>query len=362
MSYQIIPATLYEAQNAYRRLQCHMNTDDPATTILEIKTFLKMYPDVALPYNDLGVLYSRVGEKLLALACYEKANRIQPGNPTIVKNLAEFYFVELNWIDDAIMMLTQLLNSFPEDTDLLRLLVTFSERVGREQEARIFSQRLAELGQESSPITDVQICDAPHTMTPSAPAASEATVIEAPLEQTPTSDSLEDILARIRQTLGQEITPEVSQPSPSFDELYRTAQKQLADGSDEQAITTLEQLVALEPDNALAHNDLGVLYTRRGNSERACLHHETAVNHNPANTTFQKNLAALYYTCLERTDEAIAIYTRLLREYPDDVEVLTALAIISAANNLGEQAKLFIGRVLELEPWNNDARDFLTGL
>jgi Flp pilus assembly protein TadD len=358
MSYQIIPATLYEAQNAYRRLQYHMNMDDPATTILEIKTFLKMYPDVALPYNDLGVLYSRVGEKLLSLACYEKANRIQPGNPTITKNLAEFYFVELGWVDDAIMMLTQLLNSYPEDMELLRLMVDISRRVGREEEAQIFAQRLAKLEREYSPITDVHVCDAP----PPATEPASAAPVEAIVEPSPSADSLEDILARIRQTLNQEPPPPAQQPCTSADELYRRAQEQLAAGDDEEAFLTLEQLVTQEPDNALAHNDLGVLHTRRGDMEKALVHHETAVRHNPANITFQKNLAALYYSCLGRTDDAIAIYTRLLREYPDDVEVLTALAIISAANNLSEQARLFIGRVLELEPWNSEAREFLAGL
>ncbi len=361
MSYQVVPATLYEAQNAYRRLQYQMNMDDPATTIVEIRTFLKMYPDVALPYNDLGVLYNRVGEKLLSLACYEKANRIQPGNPTIVKNLAEFYFVELGWVDDAIMMLAQLLNSFPDDTDLLRLMVDISRRVGREQEALLFSQRLSELEQKDTTITDVHVCDVP------VPASRVSDIPKvpsnvAPVEQSPAADSLEDILARIRQTLNQETVDVSRQPALASDELYRRAQEQISAGEDEQALLTLEQLVAQEPDNALAHNDLGVLHTRRGDMEKALFHHEIAVKNNPVNTTFQKNLAALYYSCLGRTDEAITIYTRMLRENPHDVEVLTALAIISAANRLGEQARLFIGRVLELEPWNAEARDFLAGL
>jgi len=358
MSYQIIPATLYEAQNAYRRLQYHMNMDDPATTILEIKTFLKMYPDVALPYNDLGVLYSRVGEKLLALACYEKANRIQPGNPTIVKNLAEFYFMELNWVDDAIIMLTQLLNSYPDDTDLLHLLISISKQVGREQEARLFSQHLAQLEGEPPPITDVHVCDATTETSPTASLVPEEPVVEA----VPPEDNLEDILARLRQTLGQEPATAVQPPPASPAELFRSAQEQMATGDDEQAVSTLERLVTLEPGNALAHNDLGVLYTRLGNMEKAGVHQATAVSLNPANITFRKNLAGLYYSCLGRTDEAIGIYTKLLRECPDDVEVLTALAIISAANRLNEQARLFMGRVLELEPWNIDAREFLAGL
>ena len=66
----------------------------PKAAIIEIKMFLKIYPGVAMACNDLGVLYLREGERLLALAC-EKANRLQPCTPDIVKNLAEFYFVEL---------------------------------------------------------------------------------------------------------------------------------------------------------------------------------------------------------------------------------------------------------------------------
>ena len=141
----IVPATTYEAQNAYRRLQVCMETEDPKLAIMEIKTFLKMYPDVALACNDLGVLYAKTGEKLLALACYEKANRLQPGTSVIVKNLAEFYFIEIGWTDDAILMLTELLKSYPDDIDLLGLLGTISWKVGREQEARTFYRRVVAL-------------------------------------------------------------------------------------------------------------------------------------------------------------------------------------------------------------------------
>jgi len=84
MTSSVVPYNHYEAQNAYQRLQATLSTDTEAA-ISEIKTFLKMFPDVALAHNDLGVLYHRAGNSLLALAHYEKANRLQPNNPTVIK-------------------------------------------------------------------------------------------------------------------------------------------------------------------------------------------------------------------------------------------------------------------------------------
>ena len=56
------------------------------------------------------------------------------------------------------------------------------------------------------------------------------------------------------------------------------------------------------------------------------------------------------------------LYSALQREFPKDTEVLVALAIVCRANSLTEQAKSFINKVIELEPWNADARDFLANL
>jgi Flp pilus assembly protein TadD len=374
----VVPATTYEAQNAYRRLQLCMETDDSKLAILEIKTFLKMYPDVALACNDLGVLYAKTGEKLLALACYEKANRLQPGTAVIVKNLAEFYFAEIGWTDDAIMMLTDLLKSYPNDTDLLGLLGTISWKVGREQEARTFYRRVLELDQGNSdaefalrqlegniPAAEY-VAQPARQMVPPAQMIQPAPAASPVVEPVKGGSSLDEILARLRSTVAA-ATPATGEPVPSplvpsADQMYQNAQSIIGSGDSSQGIAALERLLAEYPTYSLAHNDLGVLYTQQGNLERACSHHELAVRYEPQNTVFRKNLAALYYTLCGRTDESIEIYTALVREYPADVEVLTALAIISNNNNLKEQAQIFIRRVLDFEPWNADARQFLAGL
>lgn len=374
MSFSVVNASQYESQNAYRRLQMNLTLDDPKTAIIEIRTFLKIYPDVAMACNDLGVLYLQAGEKLLALACYEKANRIQPETPTIVKNLAEFYFTELGWTDDAIMMLTNLLHSHPDDCELLRLLGVISERIGRDGEARTFFNKVAELDPYDAQARDalarlgVSVAPAPVFSPPPAqqqqPSQVFNTPTPAPQETSVASGGLDDVLARLRATLNPSPASPASQPQPvpSADDLYREAQGHIAAGDREQAIAALERLVALNPGHAVAHNDLGVLLSQDGDFEKAQYHYNAALSKDQNNPVFRKNLAELYYACMGKTDEAIEIYTRLIREFPSDIETLTALAIISKANNLMEQARVFISKVLTLEPWNRDAREFLATL
>lgn len=377
MTTSIVPFNQYESQNAYRRLQMSLALDDPKTAIIEIRTFLKIYPDVAIACNDLGVLYLREGEKLLALACYEKANRLQPCTPDIVKNLAEFYFVELKWIDDAIIMLTDILRSFPDDCELLTLLGVISERVGREVEAGSFYCRVAELDpcnmQARDALARLGITTAPSPVYNQPLPQEVPSAYTPPPLQTPAtaptqsaSGGLDDVLARLKATLNN--TPQTaatSTPSQSIrssDELYREAEGFASAGNSQQALSILKHLVAKDPTHALAHNDLGVLFSQNGDFELARFHHEAAVLHSPSNPIFRKNLAELYYAVFGRTDEAVEIYTRLLREYPADVDTLTALAVISKNNNLKDQARIFINKVLNLEPWNRDAREFLAEL
>lgn len=366
MKNTVVPANFYEAVNAYQRLQACLTTDDLKTAIMEIKTFLKIYPDLSTACNDLGVLYYRAGEKLLALACYEKANRLQPGVPNIIKNLAEFYFVELGWTDDAIMMLTGLLKLHPQDTEVLTALGLISERIGRGNEARSFFLQVLDLDPTNAAVREAlaRVGAGAQTVRPF-PTEEPVQPILIP-ESAPKQDGqLEDILARLRSTINADtvaVPASPMHPQKTADELYREAQWYVGEGDDSKAISVLENLVEIYPMYAVASNDLGVLYTKRGDLQKALYFQEAAVTQSPVNFIFRKNLAALYYSCLGRTDEAIEMYTKLLREKTDDIETLTALAIISSANNLRDQARTFISKVLELQPWNSAARDFFAGL
>ena len=307
MSAPVIPYNQYEAQNAYQRLQASMSRESTDAAIAEIKTFLKMFPDVCLAHNDLGVLYHKSGNELLALANYEKANRLQPRNPTVIKNLAEFYFVVLGWTDDSVEMLTELLKSYPSDFEILTSLGNISEKLGRPDEARTFYRRANQLDPENS--------------------------------------SVREILGRLD---GPVSGAEYRQPL----QIHHV----------DEELAALEQILTNDPTNAVVHNNMAVALVSRGQYDRARTHYEQAVHHAPNNTTYRKNLADLYYAAFGMTDETVEMYTKLLKENPDDVEVLSALAILSKAAGLKDEARIFIVKVLDLQPWNAEARDFLAEL
>lgn len=148
----------------------------------------------------------------------------------------------------------------------------------------------------------------------------------------------------------------------SPDELYEEVQKMMNSGSKEEAIGALEMLSAMYPNYAVAHNDLGVLYFNRGEKEKTLEHYERAARIEPYNDTFQKNLADFYYVEAGRVEEALQIYVKLLEANPTDIETLIILGQICASLKKIEDAKVFYNKVLELEPWNMDARERLDDL
>ena len=321
MSSSIVPYNMYEAQNAYQRLSFSLDRNSVDSAIAEIKTFLKIFPDVALAHNDLGTLLHKAGKTLMALAHYEKANRLQPGNPVIIRNLAEFYFVELGWSDDAIEMLTGLLADHPNDFELLTTLGNISGQLGRPEESRIFYKKAFDLD--------------------------------------PTNIELREIIAGLEGPVSAaEYRSAPVTPLPS---IRQEPTQQLSQQHDD-TISKYKQILAREPGNADAHNNLAVAYFEQGYLTEAVSHYEQAVAFAPANTIYRKNLADMYYSAMGRTDEAIGIYTAILKDNPKDIEALTALAIISKANHLIEQAKTFIKKIIDMEPWNSDAREFLASL
>jgi len=327
MTASLVPYNQYEALNAYQRLRVSLATEVPEEAIKEIRTFLKMFPENAVAYNDLGALYFQAGDKLLALAHYEKANRLQPNSPTVIKNLAEFYFVVLGWADDAIEMLTDLLKEFPDDFEVLTALGNISAQVGQPDEARTFYRKALQLNPEHQDLREL------------------LAKLEGPV-------SAAEYRSEAATVPRQPVMPTLPPPTPS-----PVAAPVLADEA-----APLLALLVQNPRNAVAHNNLGLLRFRQGRMEDAAASYKKASECDPANGVYRKNLADLYYTELGKTDEAIELYSALQREFPRDTEVLVALAIICRANSLTEQTKSFINKVIELEPWNADARDFLANL
>jgi len=394
------------AQRAYLQLEQTLQTSPLEESISRLKDFIRQYPDFAQAHNDLAVMYYREGNKLQTLGHYEKAVRLTPSNNTFRKNLASFYFTEMGWVDDAIFIYTEILAKTPNDTEVLTALGIISANLGQGAEARTFFTRLLELEPWNHEArTFLAELNAPATAsiaTPGEPVIAESSLTassdldtvlgseartffkqilkleprnqdavallaepDSPqgppsgvVETHTTTESsqtappdLDAILADLRQTISKL----EKQNIPA--DLYANAQTLLNQGDEQGAVRELESLVQSQPSHALAHNDLGVLYQRRGLLQKAQYHHELAVKEDPANTSFKKNLAGLYFAELGKTDDAIYLLTEILRTYPNDVETLTGLARIAVAIGRTDEAATFIQKVTELEPWNEEARE-----
>ena len=124
----------------------------------------------------------------------------------------------------------------------------------------------------------------------------------------------------------------------------------------------MEELTRNNCNNALFHNDLGVLRYRCGDVEGARCAYERSVELQPTNRNYRKNLADLYFAELGMADDAIRIYLELFQQEPRDIETLSSLGKISVAVGRPNEAKSFFRRALEIEPWNADVRAASQGL
>lgn len=337
------------ARNAYPDLEQLIAGADKEESISRLEEFIRQYPDFAQAHNDLAVIYYRTGNKLQTLGHYEKAVRLEPANSTFRKNLASFYYVEMGWVDDAIFIYTDILAKSPNDTEVLTALGIISANIDRMSEAQIFFTRLLELEPWNHEVRSLL------AELDSASNASSREVAPSSTTANPqhTDTDLDTILADLRQTISsleKQNLPE---------DLYANAQTLLNQGKMPEAQHELERLVQKQPDHALAHNDLGVLYQQQGALQQSQHHHELAVKADPANATFKKNLAGLYFSELGRTDDAILLLTEILRTEPNDIETLTGLYHIALAIGRTEEAATFLEKVTELEPWNADAKELL---
>lgn len=123
----------------------------------------------------------------------------------------------------------------------------------------------------------------------------------------------------------------------------------------EDLTASLQKVLELYPDHAPAHHDLGGAYYQNGDNDNALVHYEKAVAIDPDNVIYQKSVADFYYSVSGKVEEALAMYLRVLDQQPADLVALLMAGHISVSLQQFEDAENFYKRVLEIEPWNQDA-------
>ena len=285
-----------------------------------LETLLADHPDHALAHNDLGVLCCQAGEKEKALHHYEEAARLVPQNHVFQKNLADYLYIEQNRIKDAMQIYVRILEEHPEDVETLMAIAHICFSLSSFDDAATFYRR----------VLDIE---------PWNP----------------------DALAALDRIAGAG-APGAPAPIDDPQGLYDEAARRIDAGNVQGGKDLLQQVTASHPDFAIAYNDLGVLADQEGARKAALEYYQKAVQLESANLTFRKNLAECYWIGFGRHEEALKIYIDILSSHPEDVETLMGLSQLCTELRQHDDARVFLERVLEIEPWNSGAHDRLAAL
>ncbi len=280
-----------------------------AEAVFALERLGDSFPDYAPAYNDLGVLYGESGDLPRALSSYEKAVSLDPGNPVFRKNLGDFFYVIMKRREDAVLQYEKALQINPQDAETLIILGNLRVESCDFRKAKESYLRILEI------------------------------------------DPSNDLAAKMFDALDER-GPELQKGDA--ESLFREARVHARRGLTDRAIGALEKLLAVCPDHALAHNDLGHLNHGKGYAAKALDHYEKAVALDPYNITALKNLADFYFVESEKIEDALSLYNRVLLEQPRDVEALKAIGKICIRLERLEDACTFFQTVMTIDPADID--------
>jgi len=306
-------------EKMYDGLRVLVTSSRPEDALSALRNVVGSFPDFARVHNDMGAIYYRTGDTQKALGHLQRAVQLDPSDPQFQKDLGDLYYVALKNTESALGCYAEVLKRRPGDAETLMLTAHILVSLRRFHEAQIHYQRV--------------------------------------LAAEPWNTQAKDNLEKLRKIDDR------SSESNNSSARYQKIQPLIQDSERRhEAIRQLEALLTDYPGFALAHNDLGVLCYQAGQPEKALRHYEEAARLQPENITFQKNMADFYYVEQKRTEEALRVYLRLLENDAADFEVLMALGQICQDLHKHDDARAFYERVLEIEPWNSIARDYVDGL
>lgn len=110
-----------------------------------------------------------------------------------------------------------------------------------------------------------------------------------------------------------------------FERFFFDANREKILGNYSQAETLLVQALHVNPASAAATYELATIYAYRNNRKQALAFSKKAAQMNPENIWYQM----LYIDCLKENklmDEAISVYQKLIKQYPDRIELYYEIA------------------------------------
>lgn len=311
-----------------------------------------------LSHEQRGALQYQRGDKEKALEHFLAAAREAPADPAVQKTLADFYYVVLGKTDEAFRAYQVVLALKPDDIEILQMLGNLCTSMKRFPEAEEYYGRVLKNQPWNSTVRNaLNALPSQAAAVTSGPDVFRNMITTAQRsvnggEDEAVQKALDRLVSFKRETVTHKAPVPAERVIP-----YESIQKLISGGKQQEAISALERFLTRNPRHALAHNDLGVLYYNTGSVQKSLEQYRTAVELDPANVTFQQNLADYVYVVQGNTEEALRMYVKMLTARPRDVDVLRALSNICTDLGKNADALFFLDKILEIEPWNQPARD-----
>jgi len=297
---------------------------------------MSVAPGNTLSHEQQAAIHYHRGEKDRALELYKEAARLSPGDVAVQKAYADFVYVALGRAEEALPLYKHVLDLKPDDAETLQILGNICASRQRSTDARQYFTRLLDIEPWNMAIKKsvdaLPANDSPASSFKAVILSAQKSVHEGEDER------VHEALDRIVQMKQEAVHGRESvRREPSYVEIQNMASR----GDYDQAIAALEQLVSRTPGNSLAHNDLGVLYTNKGNAEKALHHYRRAVALDPEAIIYQKNLADLLFVAEGDAERALQTYVEILKVKPKDIETLGSIAQVCLSLGKTEDARFF---------------------
>jgi len=286
----------------------------------------------ARAYNDSGVISFRQGNKEKSLEFYKKAVDLAPKEPIYRKNLADLYYFAFGNTETALAHYRQILVDNPRDFDaslaIGRICADLSKYFLSEAED------FFNIAEKIKP-NDIFLAEERKKLTPY---------------------HLREINDNTNHT---EINESSEHNNNNPEGLYNTLSHTFQPGKELEAEKMLLNFTETYSEFALAFNDLGVISHQLEKLDQAGQSYRKAVELDPENITFLKNLADFLFVIEEKPQEAMPLYHEILKDNPKDLETLMMIGNICLSLGSPEEARTFYNLVLDIEPWHQDASNTL---
>lgn len=289
---------------------------------------------IARAHNDSGVIAWQEGNADKALEHYLRAVKLAPENPVYRKNLADILYFGRGETELALAHYRQIIIENPRDFDAVlaigRICADLSRHFRNEADDFFTLADQIEPGNKFVMEERKKLSAHPSEIAPSQTEQNQEPQSNFRLNFNPESSD-------IPEDKYQQIVSGFNPESPAESE------------------AEIKKFINEFSDFAMAYNDLGVISHQLEKSEQAEASYLNAVELEPENITFRKNLADFLFVVKNQPEEAMPHYHEVLKSAPKDIETLMMIGNLCLALGSPEEARNFFNLVLDIEPWNMDA-------